>query len=219
MKSEGATALRLLARVRDHGIARRRANPLADAVAHPDHRQLPDAADGTDPGPDQRRQRVSEDHESLASPRPIRPPAGPQLEQTGNRVGQTLDHPQRELVACGQSQQEAGQQRKDHLAGDVVQQTGQTENANVARQGWCGRRGRVVGGHRRDASWRATEGRDCKLRIANCKLQSGKRRAGIAFPICTLQLAISNLQFLTSTRTARQSAVQTLRRTWTACAR
>ena len=91
---------------------------------------------GGDDHPDERAgegcQGIAEQDEALAPAGLVRPAARPQLQEAGDRIRRPLDHAQVEAVAAQDREQEVGQQREDHLAGDVVEQADQTQHLDVA---------------------------------------------------------------------------------------
>ena len=91
VKTEGPTAQGRIGRIGDQGIAGRGTDSLAHAIADAEDEQLPRRPDDADEWAKDCRHGVAEENEALAPARAIRPAAGPEFEDAGDRVGQALN--------------------------------------------------------------------------------------------------------------------------------
>jgi len=107
-KAEGPAESFGRAAVGNHGIARRGSDSLADAVAGARGKQMPrrlgQARQRTSDG----RQNVTKNDERLAMPDAIGPPAGPELEQAGSRIGHAFNGAQLKVRTAQHVQQKTG---------------------------------------------------------------------------------------------------------------
>src|SRR5207244_3847715 len=110
----------------------RSTDTLADAVRYAEDEKLPRSNDHSDQGAGHGSQRVAEDDETLAPSGLVRLSTRPQFQEARNGVGQALDDAQVKTVAKQDREQEVGQQREDHLAGNVVEQAGSAQHLDVS---------------------------------------------------------------------------------------
>ena len=138
--------------VGNEGVARRSAQPLAHSVGDPQGATAGQASRQADQGPGQARYPVPRHDQGLAPPRPVGEPSRAHLQQGRRRLGGALDHPQGHGAGRQGLHQEEGQERVDHLAGQVGQQAHQAQRHHRRREARPGARAGV--GHR--ASSRAS---------------------------------------------------------------
>ena len=90
VKAEGQAALGRVRGVRDHRVARRAADPLADPVRQAYGEHLMPVGGEPEQRPRSSRQRVAEDDQPLAPPAPVGEVAGEEFEQAGDGFGRAL---------------------------------------------------------------------------------------------------------------------------------
>ena len=130
-------------RRRDHGVARRRSDPLADPVEEADEGDDgPDRGDA-DEGPCHRREAVAEEDERLFRFRPVGPAPRDDLRRRGGRLRDPLDPPERLRRCPGKGGEKGREERHDHLGGDVGQERDPAEPDDRGRKAL--RRGRIGG--------------------------------------------------------------------------
>jgi hypothetical protein len=118
VEPEGAGANRRGRGRGDERVARARADPLADAVDHPDREHVPGRGGEGDERPDDGRDRVADEDERLEPSAPIGEETGRVLEDVRDEVGGALDEPD-EGVRRPEAGEEGGEEREDRLARGV----------------------------------------------------------------------------------------------------
>src|SRR5262245_6486724 len=143
MKTERPAANGGVGRVRNKCITRGSANALTNPVSRAGCQEMPWCGGDSACWSGERGQRIAKNDEPFAVADAIRPGARKESQQTRNRIRDTLHEAQLKPIAAQNLHEKAGHQRKDHFAGDVVQQTCQTEQLDVYRQSrsrWSTRR-------------------------------------------------------------------------------
>ena len=136
--------------VREHRVARRAADALAEAIGETDREHLRPGRRDRDQRPHRRRQAVAAEHELLRRAPAIGQPARDDLEDAVGRFGGPLDHAERHRARAEHPRQEQRQQRIHHLGRGVGEEAHPPEQPHGPRQA---KRGRVASGdviaHRR----------------------------------------------------------------------
>jgi hypothetical protein len=145
MKAEGASADGRRHRVGDQRVARGAADALAHPVHEPDGQYLGGRLRQADERPHHRSERVPRDHERLAAPHTVRPPAARELEQRGRGLRRSLDRAHRAGTGAEHGAEKEREQRVDHLARHVGEETHHGERDDVAAEPWTRCRQRVHG--------------------------------------------------------------------------
>ena len=134
MQAERESSLLRRDAATEHGIARRTAQSLADAIGEPAREHHPPARRRRDQGACDAGDAIPGHHEGFCPPHPVRPRTRDQLQQAAHRFGDAFDQPQHPRPGAKRADEEQRQQRIDHLAGAVVQQADRAEQPHAARQ-------------------------------------------------------------------------------------
>ena len=127
LQPEGAAAHLGRSDVGDQGVARRRTDPLADAVGHPQPDHLPGGAGQGDHRPHQHRDDVAEDDEAAAPPRRVGQAPGTVLDERRREFRRPVERAERQRAAAQHPGHERREQRVDHLAREIVEQRDEPE--------------------------------------------------------------------------------------------